>query len=305
LLFAHRNPQQLKQAGPQGILGDRRRVFLTAEAAVRKRVNVSVLILIALVAGGLVLAGIGKVREAAAQMQCNNNLKQIALALHNYHDSTGHFPSGTLPNPDPYLLPERHLSWYVDITCYMDQTQLVIDRTKPWDAAENNPPKIRFHGVDWKKIEEEPFGYCKAWLCPSIDVPTDPERLGPTHFVGIGGVGPDAAALLSCKDPRAGLFGYDRKTRSEDLNDSLANTLMLMETATANGPWTAGGPATVRSLEPGRARYLGENGPFSSRHWQRGTNSVFADGSVRALSAKPRQLSSKPWRPSRVERRSA
>ena len=81
---------------------------------------------------------------------------------------------------------------------------------------------------------------------------------GVTHYVGIAGVGEEAAQLPT-DHPRAGIFGYDRKVSHENIKDGLSLTMTVVETATANGPWTAGGRATVRGLDPNDPPYLGKS----------------------------------------------
>ena len=82
--------------------------------------------------------------------------------------------------------------------------------------------------------------------------------------------------------PRAGVFGYDRQTRVPDITDGVSNTLLLAETGLANGPWTAGGPATVRGLDPSRPPYIGRGRQFGGMH-KGGVIVALADGSVRHI----------------------
>jgi prepilin-type N-terminal cleavage/methylation domain-containing protein/prepilin-type processing-associated H-X9-DG protein len=94
---------------------------------------IELLVVIAIIAIliGLLLPAVQKVREAAARLQCQNNLKQIGLALHNYHDAIKRFPyASTVPyaqvNDDSNLQMEMPFgpNWAVIILPYIEQNNL-------------------------------------------------------------------------------------------------------------------------------------------------------------------------------------
>src|SRR5262245_22475913 len=76
----------------------------------------------------LLLPAVQKVREAANKTKCQNNLKQIGLALHNFHDSRSHLPAGGQSDTPPYgTLANSTLqgsAWTVFIMPYTEQDNL-------------------------------------------------------------------------------------------------------------------------------------------------------------------------------------
>ncbi len=241
------------------------------------------MIAIALIAVALTVAlSVSGVSEASRRGQCVNNLKEIGLSLANYHSSWGSFPPATLG--DTALPPDRRLSWTVTLFRWIQGLTLIVDMMQPWDSPTNLRPSFRH----WSTIEDRPdyttpAMECPDFLeCPSHHVPASSSAPAPAGYGGISGLGTDAVTLAP-PHPRAGVFGYDRVTRMDDITDGASTTMMLAETATASGPWNAGGPATVRSLDPSRQPYIGRARQFGGTH-RGGANFAFADGSVRFLS---------------------
>lgn len=208
----------------------------------------------------LLLPAVQQARQAARRTQSTNNLKQIALALHNYADVYKSFPAGTIPNEK--LKPEERLSWMTSILPFVEQQALykTIDQEEPWDEGAN------------ARASETSI---QTFLNPGI-----PIMPGTTNYVGIAGMGKDAPTL-PVDHKRAGVFGYNRKTRFRDITDGTSNTMMTSESSGDYGPWISGGNATIRSLT--KKPYI--NGPDGiGGPYQGGCNIGIADGSVRFVS---------------------
>jgi prepilin-type processing-associated H-X9-DG protein len=239
----------------------------------------AVVVLMLVIGAGMILPAVVQIREAGRRVGCASNLRLLGLALHGYHAVSRTFPPGTILNSE--LPPEKRLSWARSIWGFIEaRPELLIDNSKAWDADENREPKEHFRPPKFPEDKIEAVGDVPVFLCPG-----NPQRLpadlpAVLHYVGIAGVGSEAAALAD--DERAGVFGYDRHTRRQDIMDGEAVTLLLAETALDNGPWTAGGPSTVRGLDPARQPYLGSGRQFGGTHLGV-ANSLFADGSVRFL----------------------
>ena len=90
---------------------------------------------------GLLIPAVQSAREAARRMACSNNLRQIAIAMHNYHDQHSSFPPAYTVDASG----NRLHSWRTLLLPYMEQQALYsqIDLDKPWD----DPVNIKFSEV--------------------------------------------------------------------------------------------------------------------------------------------------------------
>jgi prepilin-type N-terminal cleavage/methylation domain-containing protein/prepilin-type processing-associated H-X9-DG protein len=271
---------------------------------------IELLVVIAVIAVliGLLLPAVQKVREAAARIQCQNNLKQIGLALHGYHDSNQHFPPGyraLAPYADGATDTAPGWGWAAFALPYLEQDNLFrqLDLARP---VENSP------------AIQTPV---KLYLCPSDQPPPGPFAVpdpfgNPRALVGACSyaacVGGDESETT---DPAGlGVFYRNSRTRLTDITDGTSQTLLVGERAWAhaNGVWAGavrGGvcrrgplnpnPGSSWAWAPAATLVLAHShlnnansdtdgglDDFSSLHTG-GSNFLFADGSVHFIRSIP------------------
>jgi hypothetical protein len=129
-------------------------------------------------------------------------------------------------------------------------------------------------------------------VIPQFLNPADPRKtvselkyhgFGLTHFVGMSGIEEtrqEVAAYLPRNDPKAGVFGYDRIAKPQEIGDGASNTLMIIGVNMPR-PWVLGGGSTIRGA---RTPYFGQTvgSDFGSRG-QPGAMAMMADGSARMI----------------------
>jgi len=190
-------------------------------------------------------------------------LKVLWSDIEGYRDEHGHYPPGAVDGED--LAEAERFSWLAAL----------------W-VQTGRAPAVPLWNEGWRAPLNRPFSQSElpAVINPLSEAPEIADRFPVTQFVGVAGVGADAARLPA-EHPRAGIFGESRQTRLEDIRDGTANT-MLVAGVTDPGPWAAAGRSTVRPFT--KEPYV--NGPDGFGTGQPDSMLVLmADGSVRTISA--------------------
>jgi hypothetical protein len=211
----------------------------------------------------LLLPAVQQAREAARRTQSRNNLKQIMLALHNYHDTFNKFPAGIIDGQDK---PEESLSWYASLLPYIDQAALAaqLDKQQAWDSEAN------------KRVAQTALAVFRNPSATHVDL----MGFAQCDYAGVAGLGKDGPNL-DVDDEGAGVFAYHRTTSIRDITDGTSNTLMVGDISKGRGPWLQGGKGTIRPFV--EKPYLGGPDGWGGNHVG-GAHFGLADGSVRFIS---------------------
>ena len=196
---------------------------------------IELLVVIAIIAIliALLLPAVQQAREAARRSQCKNNLKQLGLALHNYHDVHGIFPPGIIDN-NPALGSavdaannSNGLAWGTMILPMLDQAplyNLISTQTggfgRSWQDANGD-------GTTGDAIAAATT-ILPAFICPSDPMGglnTDKSSFGKSNYLANGGNGANS---------RNGVFFENSKLGFRDITDGTSNTFLVTERTTQN-----------------------------------------------------------------------
>jgi prepilin-type processing-associated H-X9-DG protein len=188
---------------------------------------------------GLLLPAVQKVRDAAARSQCQNNLKQMGLGLHNYHDTKRVFPPGASADVPPWKTPSTAAnahwgsSWMVHLLPFIEQGAIAsrwqFSGQSGWQNANNN---ALIAGIT-----------ISIYRCPSTALPAvNPYMttrngsggLGSFYatYVAIGGSAVDvdrAPNFGTSIRSRQGIMYQLSKVKMTEISDGTSNTILVGE----------------------------------------------------------------------------
>ena len=224
---------------------------------------IELLVVIAIIAVliALLLPAVQQAREAARRSQCKNNLKQLGLAFHNYHDTFGCLPNGSHPTPT-YPGGGYHMGWAPKIFPYIDEATRLhameafspnpITELGPWrlDGAPHNGRSEIWGPIPVFSCPSSPLGN----RSPDIVNSTLPwiASQGALHYRGCAGRVEDVTNPSDGNNWRwanTGLIYPLSKTRFRDVIDGTSNTILLGESSSSYG-WSSSMKAGWGGIQP-------------------------------------------------------
>ena len=227
---------------------------------------IELLVVIAIIAilVALLLPAVQQAREAARRSSCKNNLKQIGLALHNYHDTYRVFPQGAMgqASPTSATAPKNNMTWHVHILPMMEEGAL-------YDGFDMN----LYYGATVNVTNAQ--NSVTPYFCPSArnaDKESNVTNVPTAHYVGVAGPFGAVTGASPARNyqfagtsanaqggiAQSGILTMNQTRQMADVVDGTSNTFIVMEYS-------------------GRRESSGTS-PY--RPWQQGASSSGADAAM-------------------------